>query len=187
MTTLMFGGALGCAVTPAPLEPAPHHDTATLRVSEPAGALVYVDGEAVGVAPMDHPVEIAPGEHEVAVFAAGHRAHRQRIVMRPGGARELVVDLEATPQRITSLSLLGVGAAALTAGLVLGALAQAERGGMGMWQEDGAESLTLGAGLAGGLGALLVVTGGALFVLDVPALPDAPSVTLGPTGVVGRF
>lgn len=185
---LVLCGAVGCAPPPSvPTQPSNDDATATLVVVEPEGALIYVDDEAVGVAPMERAVSIAPGEHEVAVFAAGHRAHRRPVALQAGERRAMAVDLEATDQRIASFVLLGVGAASLTAGIVLGAMAQVERGGTGMWQDDGAEPLTLGAGLTGGLGALLIVTGGALFVLDVPALPDAPAVMIGPTGVTTRF
>lgn len=183
-----LGGVTGCAVASTPpveAARAPARSGATLRVDEPEGALIYVDDQAMGVVPSVLTLE--PGAREVAVYAAGHRIHRQRVELPAGQARRIAVDLEATPQRVASFVLLGAGAAAMTAGIVLGAMAQAERGGVGMWQRDGAEMLSLGAGLSGGLGATLIVTGGTLFVLDVPELPDAPGVMIGPSGVTGRF
>ncbi|MEZ4450916.1 MAG: PEGA domain-containing protein [Nannocystaceae bacterium] len=64
---------LNATATPAP----------RLRVDvEPAGSVVTVDGEVVGVTPLD--VEIAGGEHDVVVRREGYAAHRQRIAAVDG-------------------------------------------------------------------------------------------------------
>jgi PEGA domain len=194
---LVAGWLVGCAPSSAAGPIGARETTrssmalATLQVAEPSGALLYVDGEAVGVVPLSSALPLEPGIHEVALFVGGHEPYRGAVELSPGEDRVVSLDLGATPQRIVSSVLLGVGAASLTAGIAFGAVAAAKRGGASdATRSDGAEPLSLGAGLSGGLGALLTITGGTLFVLDVPALPDGPkpaAIQIGPTGMRGRF
>ncbi|MEZ4382931.1 MAG: PEGA domain-containing protein [Nannocystaceae bacterium] len=80
---------LSAAVDPPPL----------LRVvAEPAGSVVSVDGEVVGVTPVE--VTVAPGEHDVVVQKAGYVAHRARLAFLDGVVETIRTDLEPAPRII---------------------------------------------------------------------------------------
>ncbi|WP_437637793.1 PEGA domain-containing protein [Sorangium sp. So ce854] len=63
----------------------------------PAGAMVTVDGTAVGKAPLADPVFLDPGKHEVGARLDGHVAEKQPIVAAAGGTDKVVLQLERTP------------------------------------------------------------------------------------------
>jgi hypothetical protein len=64
----------------------------TLR-SEPSGALVEVDGEALGVTPLTR--EVAPGKHALKLSQSGYTALETRVELEAGGSRELMIPLSA--------------------------------------------------------------------------------------------
>jgi hypothetical protein len=68
------------------------------------GAAVQVDGGAV-VTALPHVATIPPGTHEVTLSAPGYARQMRRILVPPGAAYALDVDLEALPG---SLSLSGI-------------------------------------------------------------------------------
>lgn len=67
--------------------------TLDLRV-EPAGAVVFVDGRRVGVAPVS-PLVLPAGRHVVRVEAPGHESVTRDVVVPGGGATPLTVALAA--------------------------------------------------------------------------------------------
>lgn len=76
----------------AHLEPPPR-----LRVEvEPAGSVVTVDGEIVGVTPLD--VEVAAGERDVVVHRDGYIARRQRIAFVDGVTETITAALAEVPR-----------------------------------------------------------------------------------------
>jgi hypothetical protein len=67
-----------------------------LRVSSvPSGAEVRVDGEAVGVTPLE--VEIVPGEHSVEVALEGHVSAAEQVVVPFGSRRPMRFELVPEP------------------------------------------------------------------------------------------
>jgi TonB family protein len=67
---------------------------AKLRVvSEPANAVVRVDGKAVGTTPLDS-LEVAPGRHEVRLERRGYAAATQAVEGRGGQTVEVSLKLE---------------------------------------------------------------------------------------------
>ncbi|MCA9661092.1 MAG: tetratricopeptide repeat protein [Myxococcales bacterium] len=77
---------LSAAVDPPPL----------LRVvAEPEGSLVTVDGEVVGVTPVE--VTVAPGEHDIVVKKAGYVTHRARLAFLDGVVETIRTDLAPAP------------------------------------------------------------------------------------------
>lgn len=64
----------------------------TLKLtSSPSGATVTVDGEEIGVTPIEH--ELERGSHEVVVGRAGFHDERRTVVIENGGVAEQVVAL----------------------------------------------------------------------------------------------
>jgi len=59
----------------------------------PDGAIVFLDGEPIAVVPMDGPVEVPPGPHEVVVTALHHEPGEGRVLVHPGETTTLTVDL----------------------------------------------------------------------------------------------
>lgn len=66
--------------------------------SEPAGALLYVDGKAAGVAPTVLS-DLPPGPHELTAHLAGYEMAKLSFVVEPGGHRELSVVLKPIAQQ----------------------------------------------------------------------------------------
>jgi hypothetical protein len=61
---------------------------------EPAGAMVILDGIEVGPAPIDKPVPLVPGEHELKVTLEGHAPFSTTFTVEPGERPMEVVRLE---------------------------------------------------------------------------------------------
>jgi len=100
--------------------------------SVPAGASVRIDGEDVGVTPLD--LQIEPGRHEVEVSAPGYENQTQDVTVQRGAAEHLrlrlaannmaadTVPTSATPPRarvITGAALVAGGLAGLATGATL--------------------------------------------------------------------
>jgi len=86
------------------------------------GATVFVDGTAMGTAPVG-PVKLAPGPHQVQVTAPGHHPFDQTVTVELGRGSMLV----ASPSKnrsLTPLYLAGGAVVAAGVGVVLGVLAQ---------------------------------------------------------------
>ncbi len=91
------------AGTPAPVSPAipepPASTTGSLGSlavrTEPAGAIVIVDGKRLGASPVTVPV-IEPGDHSVVIQHAG-RTFRQAVRLAAGETVSLVVPLSPAP------------------------------------------------------------------------------------------
>ncbi len=95
---------------------------AALRV-EPSvpGAEVWVDRQQAGVGQID--VNLAPGRHEIQVRAAGYRSFESSVMLVPGQRERFHVDLTRSGSLLTRWwfwTAVGVAAAGVTAGLVIG-------------------------------------------------------------------
>jgi hypothetical protein len=73
---------------------APHVGVATITAPTFAGAIIHVDGIRLGTAPLEAPIAIAPGVHEVTAIAApdDHLVARKRVTVAGGGR----IDIELT-------------------------------------------------------------------------------------------
>jgi hypothetical protein len=76
----------------AALAAAAQHDTGRLHLtSSPPAARVVVDGKVVGVTPID--LDLAPGDHTVALSADQHRVESRKVTIRRGETAPLDVPL----------------------------------------------------------------------------------------------
>jgi len=176
------GAAVALALDPTPIP-------ARLTLRAPAGARIVVDGDTVGRAPLDAPIELMPGAHDLVVLDRGRRPVLRPLDVRRAEVLELVVALEPTTQRWMAIGALGLSAGLGLAGASTGyfawdARAEAEaieaRVGAGLTasdlgryrdleqQRDTLRDLTVGLGVAA---TSLVATGVALWIFDDPAPP----------------
>lgn len=180
------GAPLAVTVDPTPLP-------GTLTLDAPAGARVLVSGRSIGTSPLEGPVELVPGEHDLVVLARGRRPVVQSIDIGRGEATALAVELEPTTQRWLSIGALGlaVGLGAVGAGtgyFAWDARQQATaiegRVDNGLTtadltryraleqQRDELRDVTVGLGVAA---TTLAITGAAMWFFDEPAPPSRPT------------
>ncbi|MCA9719423.1 MAG: PEGA domain-containing protein [Myxococcales bacterium] len=89
--------------------------------SEPAGALVTLDGEIIGATPLERPT--VAGKHVLRVSAEGFIAIEREVTFVEGVSEELNIKLEPLPSKLPSRPWgwvsLGFGVAALGGGVFL--------------------------------------------------------------------
>lgn len=87
----------------------------------PPGAMVYVDGDAVGNAPRE--LQLTAGEHEIAAEAEGYEQARRTVVAVEGASERVDLQLEQDTGRLwwrrAGWIAMGAGLAATVAGAVL--------------------------------------------------------------------
>lgn len=110
--------ALAEAILATPTEAPPSLSIA----SDPAGALVLLDGELVGQTPLTR--EVAAGEHTVTVQQEGYVAQTRTIKVEGEGPAPLAFALKRRPAPRAGLTpigwaALGLGAAAMVTGVAL--------------------------------------------------------------------
>lgn len=92
-----------------------------ILTSEPTDADVYLDGELIGVTPLDRPV--IPGKHVLRVQKDGYIALEREVTFVEGVRESLDMSLDKVPSRLPGRAWgwasIGVGAAALGGGLAL--------------------------------------------------------------------
>jgi len=88
----------------------------------PDGAAVLVDGKLVGRGPLGAPFELAAGEHELRVEAAGYRPFAATITVQGGTPSEERVALKRLRDRTRAWLATGVAASALAVGAEVAAL-----------------------------------------------------------------
>lgn len=74
----------------------PHLAAVVLRI-KPEGAEISVDGQLRGVAPLQKPLYLLPGEHIVTVTAEGFTPHEDTLTLEAGIEIEREVELEGIP------------------------------------------------------------------------------------------
>ncbi|MCB9646411.1 MAG: PEGA domain-containing protein [Deltaproteobacteria bacterium] len=193
--------AVEARMTPVtvPLSPRPGRVT----VETAPGAELYVDGRAVGQAPLAAPLALAPGPHRMDARRSGAHPAGVAVEVPQDGALTVQLPLRTTTQRKVAFGLLGAGAGlvalgATSAGLAVHFQGQADLGTPteNLEPEDGdavnqaldrRDGFRAAAGALLGVGAAAALTGGLLYLLDVPEAPVG--LALGPQGVVavGRF
>ncbi len=168
--------------------------------SRPAGALVYLDGELLGRAPVQHPVPV--GRHRVRAQLRGHLTLEQPLEATPGTRETLMFELAPTPRRERlrpwGWALLGLSVPIAATGVTL--LALDERPYRRRCSGDYVDALgncrlrydTLTGGIVGtSVGVAGLVAATTLLVLSRPETRRTGArlrVHPGPvTSVVGRF
>lgn len=98
-------------------------------VSSPEGAEVLLDGEIIGVTPLERPV--VPGKGVIRVSKEGYIAIEREVELVEGVAEKLSFELEKVPSRLPSRPWgwvsLGVGVAALGAAATFAVFGATER------------------------------------------------------------
>ena len=166
---------------------------AKLAVNTDDGADVLVNGRSVGVTPLAEPIALPAGSHFVAVTLNGTRGYAEELALKRGEKRTLDVELDTTPQRISSYVILGLAGAALVAGGVFTGVAVSAQGSAQDIESaqaqgnieaseldrhnsliDRRDSFRLGAGIGFGSGVLLGLTGLLLYAFDEPSVQAPP-------------
>jgi hypothetical protein len=96
---------------------------ATVTITAPRGAEIYVDGAYARHGGDNIVLELPSGRHRLAFADSGHRVFVRTLDLERGKALALRVDLEPTRQRKAAHNLFITGAGALAASAVFGALA----------------------------------------------------------------
>jgi hypothetical protein len=66
-------------------------------VAQPSGARISVDGDIVGTAPLEKPIFIEPGRHEIAVTAPDHLEFEEHLELPAGKPVKRTVELKPVP------------------------------------------------------------------------------------------
>jgi hypothetical protein len=96
---------------------------ASLAITAPRGAEIYVDGAYVGHGGDQVVLTLPSGQHRLTVAENGYRVAFRAFELERGKVQAFRIDLEATPQRKAANVLFITGAGALAAGAVFGAIA----------------------------------------------------------------
>src|SRR5690606_21943649 len=70
---------------------------ARITVAAPDGATLTLDGEELGTMPLDMPLMVAPGEHEVVVRAQGMRDAKRTVRVASGDVIDVAMKLVELP------------------------------------------------------------------------------------------
>jgi PEGA domain len=134
--------------------------------SVPPGARITIDGQAIGVTPLDW--DLPPGKHTIQMDKAGLQPQTKEIVIVSNKTELFGMKLtppseddhdDQQPSRILPFSLLGAGGALVAAGIVMIAIDQDPSHKLGMTYRDTAPAgvgLIAGGVVAGGIGAYLL-------------------------------
>ncbi len=95
----------------------------TLGIWTSPDADIYIDGAYLSPGGSGVMVQLSSGKHRLAVGKKGRKVALREVTMQRGKAQNVRVELEQTPQRITSQVLFIAGGASLGASLVFSALA----------------------------------------------------------------
>jgi len=68
--------------------------------SATGGAAVFVDGVLERTTPVDRPLQVEPGEHEISLMRAGYAPSSTRVTARPGETASVTVELEPREQPV---------------------------------------------------------------------------------------
>lgn len=197
-----------------PLEVGLRARAAEVTIEGPAGADLYVDGEARGVLPVPEAFELDAGPHQFAVAKRGRRPFVRELELERGDAQTLSVNLPTTAQRKLAIAGLAIGGASFVSaatflGLALQAQSDAravadERDSMGVDMDRYTEeqrawsrrdAMRTGAIVSGAVSLSAATVGVILLLSDKPRLADRlrkprriqPDPGVGSLGVRGSF
>lgn len=173
---------------------------AKLEVDTTGGASLSIDGRFVGDAPLSAPLDVAAGEHFIAVELAGHQTRSKTVTLARGKREALDLSLAPTTQRYLSFAFIGIASAtAVASGIFTGMAFVAESDARAILEKQQASGLetgdlasyedarsqrdrfVLGAGISGGAAGALLITGLALYLVDPaeravpPPKPNQPA------------
>lgn len=194
---------------------------AKLDVRGTSGAKVAIDGQSRATLPLTAPLLVEPGAHFVAVTLSGREPFTEQVTLGRDQSKTMEVSLPLTRQRLFAWGALATGGAGLIATSVLtGFTFSRQSDALSLSDRPASSPLTpverdvynkavrerndLGqaAGVAGGVSAVFLITGAALFAFDnreveIPTdagpskAPPGPTTTfevgLGSIGVRGTF
>lgn len=156
--------------------------------SKPEGMSVLLDNETVGVTPLER--EVATGEHMIVLMHRGQKVGEKKLKVMADVTAEITVPVtvpvddemsEHTSSRLVPGLVLGGGATALVAGVVLYATSETDDGTKPTYRD----TRPLGLGLAVG-GIALAGVGAWLWIRAGHASESAPVATLTSSGgIVG--
>lgn len=76
----------------------------TVKLDEPAGAELSLDGEPLGTMPLEMPLILPPGEHELSARLAGYREARRKVRVASGDELEVELELTVLPKDATPVA-----------------------------------------------------------------------------------
>jgi len=83
-------------LTPPPEPPPPPAESTLSVITEPPGAVVWLDGFRLGKSPVQG--SFSPGTRQLRVEAEGYQTFEKEIVLEPGGEKNLKVTLTPLPK-----------------------------------------------------------------------------------------
>lgn len=156
----------------------------SLWIDAPEGATIAIDREVVGTAILKRDVGVPPGRHVVTASTNGHREGSVTVDVAEGEKRLVSIELEDSKQRTASYVIIGSGLGGLAIAVAAGVAAvvkqrEASELDNGLFAPPGDQEAydaaiqardggRIVAGVAGGVGLGLIVTGGLLFAFDPP-------------------
>jgi hypothetical protein len=151
----------------------------------PPGAIVRLDGNPAGVT--DSSFNTSPGKHSVIIEKAGFEREFRAVDLVEGKTTEVVVTLRASdgpvvkprPSRAVPGAILGVGAAAVAAGVLLYATSESPSPSGGMFYTD-----TKPAGIVVGLSGVVAIGVGAYLWHRSTKRASAPTALMSRDGVM---
>lgn len=161
-----------------------------MRIVAPTGALIAVDGEAAGEAPLREELFVSPGVHVVTVTRTGYVPFQASVNVERGALRRVAVSLPRTIQRRVAFGVLATAIVSTLVGVIqTGVAVQAESDAEGILSKSKSQNLSLdellqynrtielrddlriGAGVLFGSGVGLALLGTGLYLFDNPAPP----------------
>jgi hypothetical protein len=106
-----------------PVEAALEEIPGRLKLTARPGARVLLDGRELGYAPLDEPVDVQGGRHELVVTAPGRVPFRQAMDVARASEHTIDARTPVTGQRRAAWGLLGGGGGLVAAGMVTMGLA----------------------------------------------------------------
>jgi hypothetical protein len=161
--------------------------------SSPSGARITLDGEAIGVTPLDW--ELAPGKHTIRMEDGGREARTRTIVARADATEVVDIALASAAngprddgswRRVLPLVALGAGSVAVVAGAALIAIDEDRSPSAPLYIHN-----TQPAGIACAVAGGVVAAVGAYLWVRAPEARSAPVAAVAPqsayVGWVARF
>lgn len=164
-----------------------------LSVNGVNGASLAIDGQLRAVLPLEHALDVEPGEHFVAVTAAGRVSYTKTITIERDKDTKIQADMALTNQRVGAWSTFTVGILGAAATGILGGLTwsensrastldtQRQTGAMtpdqinsyndALSHRNAYSTATL---ITGGASALVLLTSAGMFLFDNPATIPVP-------------
>jgi hypothetical protein len=198
----------------AALEPRIPHVVITVNGVAGRSYIVNFDDAVVARSALEKPIEVDPGPHRILVLPDVGPAEKRAVTVAEGAREEVVIDLPPPPQRVApptrpappkprdllapALISLGVGAAGIGAGAILGGLTLAKTSDIRSHcvgdvcpraqqsAADGAHTTATISTVAFVVGGVFAATGVTLLVLRSKAQRPAIGLAVGPGSLLAQ-